>query len=1057
MPIAALAYGSFGDIVETIRIVVNVVEVGRAHYKGSSTRSQAQWSDAAKELNSLHGDLTQLGILSTAPLDQAIVTQIKEEVVRCHSIVLEIQCKITASGGLLHRLWHATSEESELAAFRTRLNERRVALNGVLGRLNITAVNGVQNSVVQVKDDVDGISQQLTKQEQTLSGAVVGVQDHVAQVSQHIRLGNDQIQSVVQDGLGGVTQKLTVQQQSLERSHVLDLEEKLEKWLGFPPRMAEKQHETQRLHHEGTGSWFLDGQPFAEWKEVPGVLWIEGRSGTGKTVLSSTVIRKLVDGRHGSVPTRRVAYFYFDFRDEKKQRVETMLRCIVLQLSAQSPNPYAVLDQLYETVKGQTLPTRNSLLKVLENLLLELGTTYLVLDALDECEKKDHQDLIQLISRVQEWTQSRVHLLMTSQTREIFTKAFDGVKRVALDFHTTEYDIERFVASELTSKHYLKHLKSRVGDVTAKVVERSNGMRVLKRKWREPIPNVLVTDTILANLPDDLFMIYDRFLEPIHPDDLPTVEIVLCWLLFSAEPVSLHELEDALAFDFSSRDRFVFDPAQRGNAVTMCELLEGLVASAYYRSSDNPVVHLAHSSVADYLLSDEFNQKHKYALGEARSHTFLAQSCIGYLLHFEDNLLDANTFPDYPLSMYAAEYWGHHLIRSHDGDVPLASAMHLLQSGSRQYITLNCFHNFDYPFYQNPKWSRTADDCPLPLYLCSTVGYLQGVRFFLALGADVNTADGKCTSALHAASAHGHTDIVRILLEHGADVNVAGGEYGSTLQAASVHGHTDIVRILLEHGADVNAAGGRYGSALQAASVHGRTDIVRILLEHGADVNAGGEWGSTLQIASDRGHTDIVQILLEHGADVNAAGGRYGSTLQAASVEGYTDIVQILLEHGADVNAAGGRYSSTLQAASVNGHTDIVRILLEHGADVNAAGGRYGSALQAASVHDHTDIVHILLEHGADVNAAGGRYGSALQAASVNGHTDIVHILLEHGADVNAAGGRYGSALQAASVEGVEEEISLYGVQRCFAVDDPQSYAILCRLRTSDLLSVVYR
>lgn len=49
------------------------------------------------------------------------------------------------------------------------------------------------------------------------------------------------------------------------------------RWLEFPPDMKGKQHETQKLHHEGTGGWFLDGPEFKEWKDNPGFLWIKGQ------------------------------------------------------------------------------------------------------------------------------------------------------------------------------------------------------------------------------------------------------------------------------------------------------------------------------------------------------------------------------------------------------------------------------------------------------------------------------------------------------------------------------------------------------------------------------------------------------------------------------------------------------------------------------------------------------------------------------------------------------------------------------------------------------------
>jgi hypothetical protein len=65
--------------------------------------------------------------------------------------------------------------------------------------------------------------------------------------------------------------------------------------------MKQKQHETQKLRKEGTGTWFLKGTKFIEWQDNAGALWIQGPckpvsfwsvlnanskiAGTGKTVL----------------------------------------------------------------------------------------------------------------------------------------------------------------------------------------------------------------------------------------------------------------------------------------------------------------------------------------------------------------------------------------------------------------------------------------------------------------------------------------------------------------------------------------------------------------------------------------------------------------------------------------------------------------------------------------------------------------------------------------------------------------------------------------------------
>ncbi|KAJ7855178.1 hypothetical protein B0H14DRAFT_2508084 [Mycena olivaceomarginata] len=234
--------------------------------------------------------------------------------------------------------------------------------------------------------------------------------------------------------------------------------------------MKKRQDDTQELQHEGTGSWFLDSDQFKGWKEKPGSLWIRGDSGTGKSVLSSIVIRQLFSQRqHGTA----ITYFYFDFRDEKSQRVKIMLQSIILQLSAQSPNSYSALEREFESSQGQTLPTYDKLLGIFEELLSDFGHTYFILDALDECN--EHQVLVQLIMRLRDWTTQSLHLLFTSQPREIFAEPFEGALLVVLTPDITHNDIQRFINSELHSlSHLTRHMHAE--EIVTKVVKKSNGM-----------------------------------------------------------------------------------------------------------------------------------------------------------------------------------------------------------------------------------------------------------------------------------------------------------------------------------------------------------------------------------------------------------------------------------------------------------------------------------------------------------------------------------------------------------------------------------------------------
>ncbi|KAJ7079508.1 ankyrin repeat-containing domain protein [Mycena crocata] len=895
--------------------------------------------------------------------------------------------------------------------------------------------------------------------------------------------------------------------------------EKIEKWLGPPPDMLKKQHETQKLRQEGTGRWFLDADYFVQWQDNPGALWIQGPSGAGKSVLSSAVITKLVDDRRlfedlGKSSASGVAFFYFDFKDKEHHTVENALRRIVLQLSAHSPNHYRVLDKHYTLSKGQTLPTYKDLQEILEELLLELGRTYIVIDALDECQDTEYDNLANFVSILRGWTRSPLHLLIASQPRTIFIHRFEAIPWIFLESKLTEKDIKLFVDSELRGNHKLKKWLPRADEVADRVVRKSNGMfrlaacilvELSRCRWQDELKETL------ENLPDDLFGIYDRFLQRIRQKDLVYVTGVLRWLLFSARPVTPSEIVDAIAFDFSDPERYTYLPDRRYGIVILNDCLQKIapgtsseaerayltVAMAIWPwwfqerpafsrvcDEDKPelMLKLAHSSVQDYILSNHFEQNSGFDLSADLSNTFLARSCIRYLLHFADHPLDRTTFPNYPLAMYAAEHWCYHLLRCHDQTVLFADAMHLLQEGSKQFLTLSRLRTLQHTLINDIDWSSENPPALAPLHLCWHERYTAGMQgllengsdagipyegmpllhwasiqgrtdeaaLLLANGADANLyipshipdglsdlpASMEEVTALQWASLKGHSKIVSLLLANGAEVdNVYFSTWGTGLQLASYQGHVDTVSVLLARGASVDGKGALYVEStrpLQAASAKNHIEIVRLLLAYGADVNDG----EAFTAACFAGHTQIVNLFIASGADVNAPNshdsevGIYGSALRAASLNGQTEIARILLENGADINASHG--GTALQAASLNGHAETVFFLLESGADVNAQAEYYGvyrtsestssrgGALHAASRSGSTNIVCFLLENGANVNGTPEDSGCPLYVAVVNGYTDIVRILLQNGADVDTTG-----ALQAACYRGREEIVQI--------------------------------
>jgi hypothetical protein len=179
-------------------------------------------------------------------------------------------------------------------------------------------------------------------------------------------------------------------------------------------------------------------------------------------------------------PERAVAYFYFDFRNDRQRRMDIMLQSIIWQLSECSSSPYSTLHELYERLgNGKIQPQGTHLKEVLENLLSELDQTYIVIDGLDECDKTEWKSLAQFIHSLCHPLKNALHLLFTSQPLEEFQTAFKDVTFIKLGFWVSNDDIRSFVSSKVPTIGNWANDENYASDVTEQIVQRSNGMSVL--------------------------------------------------------------------------------------------------------------------------------------------------------------------------------------------------------------------------------------------------------------------------------------------------------------------------------------------------------------------------------------------------------------------------------------------------------------------------------------------------------------------------------------------------------------------------------------------------
>jgi hypothetical protein len=130
----------------------------------------------------------------------------------------------------------------------------------------------------------------------------------------------------------------------------------------------------------------------------------------------------------------------------------------------------------------------------------------------------------------------------------------------------------------------------------------------------------------LATLPQTLDQTYDRILCAISDEYSDYAMRILKWLTFSARPLSIEEVAEAVAIDVArdpafDRDEVLEDPLE---AMNICS---SLVTVTTNRSDGRGrpaqrIIALAHYSVQEYLVSERIKQGQakRFSMQDSESH-----------------------------------------------------------------------------------------------------------------------------------------------------------------------------------------------------------------------------------------------------------------------------------------------------------------------------------------------------------------------------------------------------------------------------------------------------
>ena len=339
----------------------------------------------------------------------------------------------------------------------------------------------------------------------------------------------------------------------------------------------------------------------------------------------------------------------------------------------------------------------------------------------------------------------------------------------------------------------------------------------------------------------------------------------------AARPLRVEELAEVLAFDFNAERIPKLNLAWRWEdqeeaVMSACSSLAMIV-----KDGDSRVVQFSHFSVKEFLTADRLAEPirnvSRYHIRLEAAHTTLAEACLGTLLRLDDRV-DRDNIKNFPLALYAAQYWAAH--------ARFENASSRIRDGMECLFDANRSHFATWLWLYDEQGNSMIDMCPItpegvPLYHASRLGF--------------------CGLAEH------------LLAKHPEHVNSKGGAYKTPMHVAATNGYADILALLIEHGAAVDNQPGSFNETpLHRAVERGKLEAGQYLLDHGADINARDRDGWTSlhwAIASPISHWQVVRWVLEHGADVNACVNDGWSPYKMARVNGKQEIVELLSKYGA--------------------------------------------------------------------------------------------------------------------------------------------------------------
>ncbi|KAJ9634593.1 hypothetical protein H2199_008876 [Coniosporium tulheliwenetii] len=397
--------------------------------------------------------------------------------------------------------------------------------------------------------------------------------------------------------------------------------------------------QARKKRHGNTTQWLTRTSEMDRWLNDPGcpVFWCSGKLGSGKTVLTTNVVDHLFLNRHG--PDVCISFFFCRFDEAVSLKAETILRSVIRQ-SLNVANLPKDIESSLERISQNPSSGTKELQALLESLIAMSRAYYIVIDALDECEKYERDIVLDVLQSVVTSSQSKAKILLASRDSigEEIKRRFPSLQRVSTSSSDAQFDIAIYTREAIDEKLRNRDLvvgnDDLVKEIQDALIQGAQGMFLWVAFEIDDICAQCSDEEIrqvLRSLPKDLTETFNRALLRVLASRKEKIaKQVFRWVAAAKRPLSLQELREAIAVEpcqpYSEPDRLVNDMHR---ITSWCENLIVL-------DEEDDAVQFAHHTVKQYFLGPQSDQRlsgFHFELSEADHEA--GEICVTYL-NFND-------------------------------------------------------------------------------------------------------------------------------------------------------------------------------------------------------------------------------------------------------------------------------------------------------------------------------------------------------------------------------------------------------------------------------------